>query len=120
MLLEQCGCVWSYCASTGREGSVGKVGTAEVAEVWDHEEGIADIGSGLEEASLLLPPQHWKTGSQSNCATLKRRCKLFEQRISPEAPKTWFILMNVLIYRFLHNVNKRLKSPRKCAYFYMP
>lgn len=53
-----CVCVLSYRAGTCCEGSVGEVGTTEVPEVWDHEEGISNVRRGLEKTSaVLLPPQ---------------------------------------------------------------
>ncbi|TNN44934.1 hypothetical protein EYF80_044869 [Liparis tanakae] len=41
----------------GWQRCVGEVGATQVPQVWDHEEGISNIGGGLEEASILLPPQ---------------------------------------------------------------
>lgn len=56
-----CACVRarvpSYPPGTWRESSVGEVGTTQVPEVWDHEERISNIRRGLEETSILLPPQ---------------------------------------------------------------
>ncbi len=50
-------CVRSYRPGALCEGSIGEVGAAEVPKVWDHEERVSNVRRGLEESSVLPPPQ---------------------------------------------------------------
>lgn len=49
-----------------RQSAVGQVGAANVSEVWEHEEGIADIWGGLEKSTILPSPENCETESEWN------------------------------------------------------
>lgn len=46
------------------ESAVGKVRAAEVSQVGKHEEGVADVRGGLEESTILPPPENWETKAE--------------------------------------------------------
>lgn len=53
----------AYRPGTWCETSVGKVWTAEIPKVRDHEKGISNIWRGLEETSILASPENCKTST---------------------------------------------------------
>lgn len=59
--------VWAtYRSGAWRQSAVGQVGAANVPEVREHEEGIADVWRGLEKSTILPPPENCETKAEWN------------------------------------------------------